>query len=153
MCAHAIYQARVQNTNLYAGRLFEGKTPASAFLNSNYDVFFYRWLDGAALHPITSGGKNHHYFEAHGFTLNKPTAHKLVERALSLFENLYRCIRQTVLEDSYKAADETYYKILVSEKNSKGKGTRKGYLWIVTGININCLNTSLMLSTNRKLAT
>ena len=30
----------------------------------------------------------------------------------------------------YKAADETYYKILVPEKNSKGKGVRKGYLWV-----------------------
>ena len=30
---------------------------------------------------------------------------------------------------------ETYYKILVQEKNSKGKGVRKGYLWVVVGIN------------------
>ena len=33
-----------------------------------------------------------------------------------------------------KTADETYYKILVPEKNSKGKGFRKGYLWVVVGI-------------------
>ncbi|NUN75803.1 transposase, partial [Bacteroides vulgatus] len=50
-------------------------------------------------------------------------------------ENLYKCIRQTALSDPYKAADETYYKILVPEKNSKGKGVRKGYLWVVVGIN------------------
>ena len=66
------------------------------------------------------------------FTLKKPTAHKLMEKASSLFENLYKCIRQTALSDPYKAADETYYKILVPEKNSKGKGVRKGipgWLW------------------------
>ncbi|WP_165601846.1 IS66 family transposase, partial [Bacteroides ovatus] len=55
------------------------------------------------------------YFESHGFTLKKPTAHKLIEKASSLFENLYKCIRQTALSDPYKAADETYYKILVPE--------------------------------------
>ena len=75
------------------------------------------------------------YFESHGFTLKKPTAHKLIEKASDLFENLYKCIRQTALSDPYKAADETYYKILVPEKNSKGKGVRKGYLWVVVGIN------------------
>ena len=58
-----------------------------------------------------------------------------MEKASSLFENLYKCIRQTALSDPYKAADETYYKILVPEKNSKGKGVRKGYLWVVVGIN------------------
>ena len=58
-----------------------------------------------------------------------------MEKASSLFENLYKCIRQTALSDPYKAADETYYKILVPEKNSKGKGFRKGYLWVVVGIN------------------
>ena len=39
-----------------------------------------------------------------------------MEKASSLFENLYKCIRQTALSDPYKAADETYYKILVPEK-------------------------------------
>ena len=43
--------------------------------------------------------------------------------------------KRQALGDPYKAADETYYKILVPEKNSKGKGVRKGYLWVVVGIN------------------
>ena len=75
------------------------------------------------------------YFESHGFTLKKPTAHKLIEKASDLFENLYKCIRQTALSDPYKAADETYYKILVPEKEQQGKRSRKGYLWVVVGIN------------------
>ena len=42
--------------------------------------------------------------------------------------------KRQALSDPYKAADETYYNILVPEKNSKGKGFRKGYLWVVVGI-------------------
>lgn len=117
------------------GRLFEGKTPPSAFLNSNYDGSFIaglmelRYIHSMPVERIIS------YFEGHGFTLNKPTAHRLIEKASDHFRNLYRCIRQTVLDDPYKAADETYYKILVPEKNEKGKGVRKGYIWVVVGIN------------------
>lgn len=50
------------------------------------------------------------YFEAHGFSLKETTAHKLIEKASKLFENLYKCIWQTVLGDPYKVAEETYYK-------------------------------------------
>ncbi len=102
------------------------KTPASAFLNSSYDGSFIaglmelRYIQSLPVERIIN------YFESHGFTLKKPTAHKLIEKASNLFENLYKCIRQTALSDPYKAADETYYKILVPEKNSKGKGVRKG---------------------------
>ena len=35
-------------------------------------------------------------------------------------------LREVVLEDPYLCCDETYHKILVPEKNSKGKGVRKG---------------------------
>ena len=70
----------------------------------------------------------------HGFTLKKPTAHKLIERASLLLENLYKCTAQTVLRDNYISADETYYKILVREKNGKGRGVRKGYLWVILGM-------------------
>ena len=123
------------HTYTQEGRLFEGKTPASAFLNSSYDGSFIaglmelRYIQSLPVERIIN------YFESHGFTLKKPTAHKLIEKASNLFENLYKCIRQTALSDPYKAADETYYKILVPEKNSKGKGVRKGYLWVVVGIN------------------
>ena len=48
-----------------------------------------------------------------------------MEKASNLFENLYKCIRQTALSDPYKAADETYYKILVPEKNSREKDSAR----------------------------
>lgn len=132
-CVPMRFIKHVYKIHTYAqdGRLFEGKTPVSAFLNSSYDGSFIaglmelRYIQSLPVERITN------YFESHGFTLKKPTAHKLIEKASGLFENLYKCIRQTVLSDPYKAADETYYKILVPEKNSKGKGVRKGYLWVV----------------------
>lgn len=99
------------------GKFYEGKTPKSAFLNSSYDGSFIagllelRYIHSLPVERIIN------YFESHGFNLNKPTAHKLIERASVLFENLYKCIRQTVLKDPYISADETYYRILVKEKN------------------------------------
>ena len=136
-CVPMRFIKHVYKIHTYAqdGRLFEGKTPVSAFLNSSYDGSFIaglmelRYIQSLPVERIIN------YFESHGFTLKKPTAHKLMEKASSLFENLYKCIRQTALSDPYKAADETYYKILVPEKNSKGKGFRKEYLWVVVGIN------------------
>ncbi len=136
-CVPMRFIKHVYKIHTYAqdGRLFEGKTPVSAFLNSSYDGSFIaglmelRYIQSLPVERIIN------YFESHGFTLKKPTAHKLIEKASGLFENLYKCIRQTALSDPYKAADETYYKILVPEKNSKGKGVRKGYLWVVVGIN------------------
>lgn len=136
-CVPMRFIKHVYRIHTYAqdGRLFEGKTPVSAFLNSSYDGSFIaglmelRYIQSLPVERIIN------YFESHGFTLKKPTAHKLMEKASILFENLYKCIRQTALGDPYKAADETYYKILVPEKNSKGKGVRKGYLWVVVGIN------------------
>ncbi len=116
------------------GRLFEGKPPVSAFLNSSYDGSFIaglmelRYMQSLPVERIVS------YFDSHGFTLRKPNAHKLIEKASVLLENLYKCIRQTVLLDPYIAADETYYKILVPEKNARGKGVRKGYLWVIVGM-------------------
>lgn len=116
------------------GKLYEGKTPKSAFLNSNYDASFIagmmelRYIQSMPVERIIN------YFESHGFILKKPTAHKLIERASVLFENLYKCIRQTTLKDQYISADETYYKILVPDKNINGKGVKKGYLWVIIGI-------------------
>ena len=68
-----------------------------------------------------------------------------MEKASSLFENLYKCIRQTALSDPYKAADETYYKILVPEKNSKGKGFLRIYR-VVMSINTRMIYLLYMMT-------
>ena len=94
-------------TYVQEGRMFEGKTPKAAFLNSNYDASFIaglmelRYIHSMPVERIVS------YFESHGFNLKKPTAHKLLEKASGLFENLYKCIRKSVKEDGYISADET----------------------------------------------
>lgn len=55
------------------------------------------------------------------------------------FARFYAAIRQAVLGEDYIAADENYFKILVPEKNSKGKGVRKGYFWVITAVNAGLL--------------
>lgn len=71
------------------GKFYEGKTPKAAFLNSSYDGLFIagllelRYIHSLPVERIIN------YFESHGFNLNKPTAHKLIERASVLFENLF----------------------------------------------------------------
>ncbi|MCB6276828.1 transposase, partial [Phocaeicola vulgatus] len=104
-CVPIRFIKHVYKIHTYAqdGRFFEGKTPVSAFLNSSYDGSFIaglmelRYIQSLPVERIIN------YFESHGFTLKKPTAHKLMEKASSLFENLYKCIRQTALSDPYKA--------------------------------------------------
>lgn len=39
-----------------------------------------------------------------------------------------------VLEDSYLCCDESYHKVLVEEKNSRGKGVRQGYIWAAVAV-------------------
>ena len=110
------------------GCILEGKTPPSAFFNSSYDASFVagllelRYLHSMPVERIVS------YFTRHGFNLHKPTAHKLIARASEALENLYSAIREQVLSDDYLECDETYYRILVPERNTKGKGVKKGYL-------------------------
>ena len=100
-CVPMRFIKHVYKIHTYAqdGRLFEGKTPVSAFLNSSYDGSFIaglmelRYIQSLPVERIIN------YFESHGFTLKKPTAHKLMEKKpQNLFENLYKCIRQTALE-------------------------------------------------------
>lgn len=116
------------------GRILEGNTPPSAFFNSNYDASFVagllelRYLHSMPVERIVS------YFTQHGFTLHKPTAHKLIARASETLEKLRDAIRLQVLSDDYLECDETYYRILIPEKGAKGKGVKKGYLWVVIGM-------------------
>ena len=74
------------------------------------------------------------FFRESGFELEKPTAHHLLGRAAEVLENLYRALRMAVLEDSYLCCDESYHKVLVEEKNSRGKGVRQGYIWAAVAV-------------------
>ena len=117
------------------GRVFEPKTPPSAFLNSNYDSSFVAGLMQLRYMYAMPMERIIHYFEDMGFNLNKKTASFLMGRAAEAFARFYAAIRQAVLGEDCIAADETYFKILVPEKNSKGKGVRKGYFWVIVAVN------------------
>lgn len=113
---------------------YEGKAPKAAFLNSNYDASFIagimqlRYIYAMPVERIVN------YFKDNGFALSKPTAHGFLKKTSGLLENFHKEIQQTVLREDYINADETYYKILVPEKNAKGKGVRKGYFWVIIGV-------------------
>ena len=121
------------------GRVFEPQTPPSAFLNSNYDSSFVAGLMQLRYMYAMPMERIMHYFEDMGFNLNKKTASFLMKRAAEVFARFYAAIRQAVLGEDYIAADETYFKILVPEKNSKGKGVRKGYFWVIVAVNAGLL--------------
>ena len=116
------------------GRVFEPQTPPSAFLNSNYDSSFVAGLMQLRYMYAMPVERIIHYFEDMGFNLNKKTASFLMRRAAEVFARFYEAIRQAVLGEDYIAADETYFKILVPEKNAKGKGIRKGYFWVIVAV-------------------
>lgn len=117
------------------GRVFEPETPPSAFFNSNYDSSFVAGLMQMRYMYAMPMERIVHYFEDMGFNLNKKTASFLMKRAAEVLASFYAAIRQAVLGEDYIAADETYFKILVPVKNSKGKGIRKGYFWVIVAVN------------------
>lgn len=71
------------------------------------------------------------YFSENGFNLDKQTAHGLLKKTASLFENQHKAMRSAVKEDGYICADETYHKTLVNADENAGKGARKGYIWVI----------------------
>ena len=115
------------------GKVFEPKTPPAVFMNSNYTSSFVAGLLQLRYMYAMPVERIIHYFEDQGFNLKKPTAGFLLGRAAEALENFYKAIRKAVLSDDYIASDETYFKILVPEKNSKGKGVKKGYFWVIVG--------------------
>ena len=72
------------------------------------------------------------YFSENGFDMDKGTAHGLLRKTEAIFENLYKAMGLAVKEDDYLAGDETYHRVLV--KMPDGKGSKKGYIWVVTAI-------------------
>lgn len=117
------------------GRVFEPETPPSAFFNSNYDPSFVAGLMQMRYMYAMPMERIVHYFEDMGFILNKKTASFLMKRAAEVLARFHAAIRQAVLGEDYIAADETYFKILVPVKNTKGKGIRKGYFWVIVAVN------------------
>ena len=112
-------------------RLVSARAPQTPIQNSSFDGSFIagiaqlRYLYSMPVERIAN------YFSENGFNLDKQTAHGLLKKTASLFENLHKAMRSAVKEDRYICADETYHKILVNADENAGKGTRKGYIWVI----------------------
>ncbi len=121
---------KIYHVHVYTqdGAVMEGKAPIAPLLGSNYDGSFIAGI--AQLRYIYS--RIVKYFSENGFDMDKGTAHGLLRKTETVFENLYKAMGLAVKEDDYLAGDETYHRVLVKEPG--GKGSKKGYIWVVTAI-------------------
>ena len=125
---------KVYHVHVYTqdGTVMEGKAPVAPLLGSNYDGSFIagiaqlRYIYSMPVERIVK------YFCENGFDMDKSTAHGLLRKTENIFENLYKAIGLAVKEDDYLAGDETYHRVLV--KVPGGKGSKKGYIWVVTAV-------------------
>jgi len=114
-------------------KIYSGKAPRSPLLNSNYDSSFIagilqlRYIYSMPVERIVK------YFAEHGFEINKSTAHGLIKKSAWMMERMDKVLNKTILADDYLSMDESYYTVLTKEKNSQGKGVRKGYIRAALG--------------------
>ena len=107
--------------------MLEGKAPDAPFLNSNYDGSFIagmahlRYMYSMPVERIVK------YFNENGFDMEKATAHGLLAKTETLFDGLYKALREAVKTDGYIAADETYHNVLL--RDGGDRGIKKGYIW------------------------
>lgn len=119
------------NTYTDGDKLYQGKTPKAMLLNSSYDSSFaagllqLRYVYSMPVERIVK------YFADNGFVLRKATANKLLARCSDILENIYKAVRQAVLQQDYVTADETYHRVLLSRVKPTDNGSKKGYLWAV----------------------
>ena len=118
------------------GTLVSAKAPLTPLQNSSFDGSFIagiaqlRYLYSMPVERIVA------YFTENGFSLDKQTAHGLLKKTAWLFEKLYKAMQKAVKEDRYLCCDETYHKILVKAADNNGKGSRKGYLWVIIAVHL-----------------
>ncbi len=116
--------------------LVSAKAPLTPLLNSSYDGSFIagiaqlRYIYSLPVERIAA------YFTEHGFNLDKKTANGLLKKTAGLFEKLYKAMQKAVKEDGYLKCDETYHKILVDADDNNGKGSRKGYIWVIVAVHL-----------------
>ena len=116
--------------------LISGKAPLAPLQNSSYDGSFIagiaqlRYLYSMPVERIVA------YFNENGFDLDKQTAHGLLKKTADLFGNLYKAMRKAVKEDSYLCCDETYHTVLQRKEEDGGRGSRKGYVWVIAAVHL-----------------
>lgn len=111
--------------------VYAGKTPLTPLLNSSFDGSFIagiaelRYLYSMPVERIVK------YFQSHGFNIDKQTAHGLLSKTASLVDNLYKAMQIAIKEDGYLNCDESYHTVLVKSYDNNGKGSKKGYIWVI----------------------
>ena len=116
--------------------LVSAKAPLVPLQNSSFDGSFIagiaqlRYLYSMPVERIVN------YFTENGFNLDKQTAHGLLKKTAWLFEKLYKAMQKAVQEDRYLCCDETYHKILVKADENAGRGSRKGYIWVIVAAHL-----------------
>lgn len=120
------------NTYTDGNTLYPGKTPPALMMNSSYTSSFAAGL--LQLRYIYSMPEERivKYFAENGFAMSKGTADKLIDKSAGALENIYKAVRQTVLQQNYVTADETYHKVLLAKVTPADRGSKKGYLWAVS---------------------
>lgn len=114
---------------LFEEKMYFAKAPMAPLQNSSYDASFIagmlqlRYIYSMPVERIVK------FFNESGFELNKATAHGLIKKSAMMMDRLDEVMRTEILGDTYLCMDESYHTILVKEKNEKGKGVRKGYIW------------------------
>ena len=117
-------------------RLVSAKAPMAPLQNSSFDGSFIagiaqlRYLYSMPVERIVA------YFSENGFNIDKQTAHGLLKKTAALFDNLYQAMQKAVKEDGYLCCDETYHKVLVKKELNDGKGSRKGYMWVIVAVHL-----------------
>lgn len=109
--------------------VYQGKTPKCMIQNSSYDasvvagLMELRYVYSMPVERIID------YYKEHGFTLRKPTAHKLLKSGSKVLKKIYEAIKEAVLQQNYNCLDETYHKVLTEKTSPDDKGSRKAYIW------------------------
>ena len=85
------------------------------------------------LHRFTQDGKVFEPKTPPAVFMNSNYTSSFVAGLLQLRYMYAMPVERIIHYDDYIASDETYFKILVPEKNSKGKGVKKGYFWVIVG--------------------
>lgn len=105
--------------------VYQGKTPKCMIQNSSYDasvvagLMELRYVYSMPVERIID------YYKEHGFTLRKPTAHKLLKSGSKVLKKIYEAIKEAVLQQNYNCLDETYHKVLTEKTSPDDKGSGK----------------------------
>lgn len=121
-----IYRAAIYSKE---GSIIRGKAPLAPLQNSSFDGSFIAFC--AEMHFLYSMPVNRlaSWLSDNGFRIGRGTIGALLSKATAVFSGLHKCLRLAVMEDSYISGDETFHKVRVADKNDKGLGIRKGYIW------------------------